>query len=319
MAGTIFMIIIILLIVYIVTSCVRIVPQAQAYVIERLGAYNGTWSVGMHFKVPFIDRVAKKVLLKEQVVDFAPQPVITKDNVTMRIDTVVYYQITDPKLYAYGVDNPIMAIENLTATTLRNIIGDLELDSTLTSRETINTKMRATLDEATDPWGIKVNRVELKNIIPPKEIQNAMEKQMKAERERREAILRAEGEKKSSILRAEGHKESMILEAEAEKEAAILNAEAKKEATIREAEGQAEAILKVQRATADGLRAIREAGADEAVIKLKSLEAFEKAADGKATKIIIPSEIQNLAGLVTSIKEVAAQPEAVEEVDTTEK
>ncbi|RGZ77932.1 SPFH/Band 7/PHB domain protein [Anaerobutyricum hallii] len=316
---TIFMIIIILLIVYIVTSCVRIVPQAQAYVIERLGAYNGTWSVGMHFKVPFIDRVAKKVLLKEQVVDFAPQPVITKDNVTMRIDTVVYYQITDPKLYAYGVDNPIMAIENLTATTLRNIIGDLELDSTLTSRETINTKMRATLDEATDPWGIKVNRVELKNIIPPTEIQNAMEKQMKAERERREAILRAEGEKKSSILRAEGHKESMILEAEAEKEAAILNAEAKKEATIREAEGQAEAILKVQRATADGLRAIREAGADEAVIKLKSLEAFEKAADGKATKIIIPSEIQNLAGLVTSIKEVAAQPEAVEEVDTTEK
>ena len=319
MAGTIFMIIIILLIVYIVTSCVRIVPQAQAYVIERLGAYNGTWSVGMHFKVPFIDRVAKKVLLKEQVVDFAPQPVITKDNVTMRIDTVVYYQITDPKLYAYGVDNPIMAIENLTATTLRNIIGDLELDSTLTSRETINTKMRATLDEATDPWGIKVNRVELKNIIPPTEIQNATEKQMKAERERREAILRAEGEKKSSILRAEGHKESMILEAEAEKEAAILNAEAKKEATIREAEGQAEAILKVQRATADGLRAIREAGADEAVIKLKSLEAFEKAADGKATKIIIPSEIQNLAGLVTSIKEVAAQPEAVEEVDTTAK
>ena len=316
---TIFMIIIILLIVYIVTSCVRIVPQAQAYVIERLGAYNGTRSVGMHFKVPFIDRVAKKVLLKEQVVDFAPQPVITKDNVTMRIDTVVYYQITDPKLYAYGVDNPIMAIENLTATTLRNIIGDLELDSTLTSRETINTKMRATLDEATDPWGIKVNRVELKNIIPPTEIQNAMEKQMKAERERREAILRAEGEKKSSILRAEGHKESMILEAEAEKEAAILNAEAKKEATIREAEGQAEAILKVQRATADGLRAIREAGADEAVIKLKSLEAFEKAADGKATKIIIPSEIQNLAGLVTSIKEIAAQPEAVEEVDTTAK
>ena len=317
--GTIFMIIIILLVVYIVTSCVRIVPQAQAYVIERLGAYNGTWSVGMHFKVPFIDRVAKKVLLKEQVVDFAPQPVITKDNVTMRIDTVVYYQITDPKLYAYGVDNPIMAIENLTATTLRNIIGDLELDSTLTSRETINTKMRATLDEATDPWGIKVNRVELKNIIPPTEIQNAMEKQMKAERERREAILRAEGEKKSSILRAEGHKESTILEAEAEKEAAILNAEAKKEAMIREAEGQAEAILKVQTATADGLRAIREAGADEAVIKLKSLEALEKVADGKATKIIIPSEIQNLAGLVTSIKEVAAQPEAVEEADTTEK
>ena len=314
--GTIFMIIIILLVVYIVTSCVRIVPQAQAYVIERLGAYNGTWSVGMHFKVPFIDRVAKKVLLKEQVVDFAPQPVITKDNVTMQIDTVVFFQITDPKLYAYGVDNPIMAIENLTATTLRNIIGDLELDSTLTSRETINTKMRATLDEATDPWGIKVNRVELKNIIPPTEIQNAMEKQMKAERERREAILRAEGEKKSSILRAEGHKESTILEAEAEKEAAILNAEAKKEAMIREAEGQAEAILKVQTATADGIRAIREAGADEAVIKLKSLEAFEKAADGKATKIIIPSEIQNLAGLVTSVKEVVTQPE---EADTAEK
>ena len=302
--GTIFMIIIILLVVYIVTSCVRIVPQAQAYVIERLGAYNGTWSVGMHFKVPFIDRVAKKVLLKEQVVDFAPQPVITKDNVTMRIDTVVYYQITDPKLYAYGVDNPIMAIENLTATTLRNIIGDLELDSTLTSRETINTKMRATLDEATDPWGIKVNRVELKNIIPPTEIQNAMEKQMKAERERREAILRAEGEKKSSILRAEGHKESTILEAEAEKEAAILNAEAKKEAMIREAEGQAEAILKVQTATADGLRAIREAGADEAVIKLKSLEALEKVADGKATKIIIPSEIQGIAGSVKALAEV---------------
>ena len=298
---------------------IRIVPQARAYVVERLGAYHGTWQVGLHFKVPLIDKISRKVSLKEKVIDFPPQPVITKDNVTMRIDTVVYYQITDPKLYAYGVDNPIMAIENLTATTLRNIIGDLELDSTLTSRETINTKMRATLDEATDPWGIKVNRVELKNIIPPTEIQNAMEKQMKAERERREAILRAEGEKKSSILRAEGHKESMILEAEAEKEAAILNAEAKKEATIREAEGQAEAILKVQRATADGLRAIREAGADEAVIKLKSLEAFEKAADGKATKIIIPSEIQNLAGLVTSIKEIAAQPEAVEEVDTTAK
>ena len=306
--GNVFLVILIILVIYIVVSCVRIVPQAQAYVIERLGAYNGTWSVGLHFKVPFIDRVARKVLLKEQVVDFAPQPVITKDNVTMRIDTVVYYQITDPKLYAYGVDNPIMAIENLTATTLRNIIGDLELDATLTSRETINTKMRATLDEATDPWGIKVNRVELKNIIPPAEIQNAMEKQMKAERERREAILRAEGEKKSSILIAEGHKESMILEAEAEKEAAILNAEAKKEATIREAEGQAEAILKVQQATADGLRAIKEAGADEAVIKLKSLEAFEKAADGRATKIIVPSEIQGLACLVSSIKEVAVDP-----------
>ena len=314
-----YLIVLLVVVVIVMISCVNVVPQAHAYVVERLGGYQATWDVGIHFKVPFIDRIAKRILLKEQVVDFPPQPVITKDNVTMRIDTVVYYQITDPKLYAYGVDNPIMAIENLTATTLRNIIGDLELDSTLTSRETINTKMRATLDEATDPWGIKVNRVELKNIIPPTEIQNAMEKQMKAERERREAILRAEGEKKSSILRAEGHKESMILEAEAEKEAAILNAEAKKEATIREAEGQAEAILKVQRATADGLRAIREAGADEAVIKLKSLEAFEKAADGKATKIIIPSEIQNLAGLVTSIKEVAAQPEAVEEVDTTAK
>ena len=304
--GTIFMIIIILLVVYIVTSCVRIVPQAQAYVIERLGAYNGTWSVGMHFKVPFIDRVAKKVLLKEQVVDFAPQPVITKDNVTMRIDTVVYYQITDPKLYAYGVDNPIMAIENLTATTLRNIIGDLELDSTLTSRETINTKMRATLDEATDPWGIKVNRVELKNIIPPTEIQNAMEKQMKAERERREAILRAEGEKKSTILVAEGHKESAILDAEAEKQAAILKAEAQKEATIREAEGKAEAIMKVQQANADGIRFLKEAGADEAVLTMKSLEAFAKAADGKATKIIIPSEIQSIAGLVKSVTEIGA-------------
>ena len=306
MAGTIFMIIIILLIVYIVTSCVRIVPQAQAYVIERLGAYNGTWSVGMHFKVPFIDRVAKKVLLKEQVVDFAPQPVITKDNVTMRIDTVVYYQITDPKLYAYGVDNPIMAIENLTATTLRNIIGDLELDSTLTSRETINTKMRATLDEATDPWGIKVNRVELKNIIPPTEIQNAMEKQMKAERERREAILRAEGEKKSTILVAEGNKESVILDAEAEKQAAILRAEAKKEATIQEAAGQAEAILKIQQANADGLRMLKEANPDNAVLQIKSLEAFAKAADGKATKIIIPSEIQGIAGLTKSIAEIAA-------------
>ena len=311
--GTIFGIIIILFVIYVVLSCVRIVPQAQAYVIERLGAYQETWGVGLHFKVPFIDRVARRVLLKEQVVDFAPQPVITKDNVTMRIDTVVYYQITDPKLYAYGVDNPIMAIENLTATTLRNIIGDLELDATLTSRETINTKMRATLDVATDPWGIKVNRVELKNIIPPAEIQNAMEKQMKAERERREAILRAEGEKKSSVLIAEGHKASMILEAEAEKESAILKAEARKEAMIREAEGQAEAILKVQQATADGLRAIKEAGADDAVIKLKSLEAFEKAADGKATKIIVPSEIQSLAGLVSSVKEVATEPLKIEE------
>ena len=303
--STVLIILLIIIVIYIALSCVRIVPQAHAYVIERLGAYNGTWSVGLHFKIPFLDRVARRVLLKEQVVDFAPQPVITKDNVTMRIDTVVYYQITDPKLYAYGVDNPIMAIENLTATTLRNIIGDLELDATLTSRETINTKMRATLDVATDPWGIKVNRVELKNIIPPTEIQNAMEKQMKAERERREAILRAEGEKKSSVLRAEGHKESMILEAEAEKEAAILKAEAHKEATIREAEGQAEAILKVQQATAQGLRAIKEAGADDAVIKLKSLEALATVADGKATKIIIPSEIQNMAGVLASLKETA--------------
>ena len=301
--------VLLVIVIWVLASCIKIVPQAQAYVVERLGAYQGTWSVGLHFKTPFIDKIAKKVVLKEQVVDFAPQPVITKDNVTMRIDTVVYYQITDPKLYAYGVDNPIMAIENLTATTLRNIIGDLELDSTLTSRETINTKMRATLDEATDPWGIKVNRVELKNIIPPTEIQNAMEKQMKAERERREAILRAEGEKKSSILRAEGHKESMILEAEAEKEAAILNAEAKKEATIREAEGQAEAIRAIQKANAQGIESIKAAKADDAVIQLKSLEAFAKAADGKATKIIIPSEIQGMAGLVKSITEVAKDDE----------
>ena len=305
--GTIFMIIIILLVVYIVTSCVRIVPQAQAYVIERLGAYNGTWSVGMHFKVPFIDRVAKKVILKEQVVDFAPQPVITKDNVTMRIDTVVFFQITDPKLFAYGVENPIMAIENLTATTLRNIIGDLELDQTLTSRETINTKMRASLDIATDPWGIKVNRVELKNIIPPAAIQDAMEKQMKAERERREAILRAEGEKKSSILRAEGHKESTILEAEAEKEAAILRAEAQKEKMIREAEGEAEAILKVQQANADGIKMLKEAGADAAVLKLKSLEAFEKVADGQATTILLPAELQGIASVAETFKAAAGK------------
>lgn len=288
----------------ILSSCVKIVPQAQAMVVERLGAYQGTWNVGLHVKAPFIDRVAKRVILKEQVVDFPPQPVITKDNVTMKIDTVVFFQITDPKLYTYGVENPIMAIENLTATTLRNIIGDLELDQTLTSRETINTKMRAALDVATDPWGIKVNRVELKNIIPPAAIQDAMEKQMKAERERREAILRAEGEKKSTILVAEGHKESAILDAEAEKQAAILRAEAQKEAMIREAEGQAEAIMKVQQANADGIRFIREAGADQAVLTIKSLEAFEKAADGKATKIIIPSELQSLAGLVKSAKEV---------------
>lgn len=296
--------IIILLVIILLASCIKIVPQAQAYVVERLGAYQGTWGVGLHFKVPILDRVAKKVLLKEQVVDFAPQPVITKDNVTMRIDTVVFFQITDPKLFAYGVENPIMAIENLTATTLRNIIGDLELDQTLTSRETINTKMRASLDIATDPWGIKVNRVELKNIIPPSAIQDAMEKQMKAERERREAILRAEGEKKSTILVAEGKKESAILEAEAEKQSAILRAEAEKEKMIREAEGEAEAIMKVQKATADGLRFIKEVGADEAVLRLRSLEAFEKAADGKATKIIIPSEIQSMAGTLASAKEL---------------
>lgn len=299
--------VLILVLLIILASCVKIVPQATALVMERLGAYNGTWGVGIHFKAPFIDRVAKRVTLKEQVVDFAPQPVITKDNVTMRIDTVVFFQITDPKLFAYGVDNPIMAIENLTATTLRNIIGDLELDQTLTSRETINTKMRASLDVATDPWGIKVNRVELENIIPPAAIQDAMEKQMKAERERREAILKAEGEKKSTILVAEGHKESAILDAEAEKQAAILRAEAEKEKMIKEAEGQAEAILKVQQANADGLRFLKEVGVDEAVIQLKSLEAFMKAADGKATKIIIPSEIQKLAGLVTSAVEVAKQ------------
>ncbi len=299
-------IVVIIIVILILVSCVKIVPQANAFVVERLGAYQGTWEVGLHFKMPFIDRVAKKVLLKEQVVDFAPQPVITQDNVTMRIDTVVFFQITDPKLYAYGVENPIMAIENLTATTLRNIIGDLELDETLTSRETINTKMRASLDIATDPWGIKVNRVELKNIIPPQAIQEAMEKQMKAERERREAILRAEGEKKSTILVAEGKKESAILDAEAEKRAAILRAEAKREATIKEAEGQAEAILRIQQANADGLRFLKESEPDAAVLQIKSLEAFAKAADGKATKIIIPSEIQGIAGLAKSLVEVAA-------------
>ena len=288
-------------------SCIKIVPQANAYVVERLGAYLATWGVGVHFKMPFVDRVAKRVLLKEQVVDFPPQPVITKDNVTMQIDTVVYFQITDPKLYAYGVENPIMAIENLTATTLRNVIGDLELDETLTSRETINTKMRATLDVATDPWGIKINRVELKNIMPPKAIQDAMEKQMKAERERREAILRAEGEKKSTVLVAEGNKEAAILDAQAEKEAAILRAEAKREATIKEAEGQAEAILRIQQANADGLKMLKEAAPDAGVLQLKSLEAFAKAADGKATKIIIPSEIQGIAGLTKSIAEVAVE------------
>ena len=306
-AGTGFVAFVIFLVVILVilASCVKIVPQTQAFVIERLGGYKCTWSVGLHFKVPIIDKVARRVILKEQVVDFAPQPVITKDNVTMRIDTVVFFQITDPKYYAYGVENPIMAIENLTATTLRNIIGDLELDQTLTSRETINDKMRVSLDVATDPWGIKVKRVELKNIIPPAAIQDAMEKQMKAERERREAILRAEGEKKSTILVAEGKKESVILDAEADKQSAILRAEAEKEKRIKEAEGQAEAILKIQQATAEGLRYIKEVGVDEAVLQLKGLEAFAKAADGKATKIIIPSELQGLAGLVTSIKEMA--------------
>ena len=312
MGAFISFLVIAIVVLLILSSCIRIVPQAQALVVERLGAYLETWSVGVHFKVPFIDRVAKRVILKEQVVDFAPQPVITKDNVTMKIDTVVFFQITDPKLFAYGVENPIMAIENLTATTLRNIIGDLELDQTLTSRETINTKMRAALDVATDPWGIKVNRVELKNIIPPAAIQDAMEKQMKAARERRESILRAEGEKKSTILVAEGKKESAILEAEAEKEAAILRAEAQKEKMIREAEGEAEAILKDQKAEADGLRFIKEAGADNAVLQLKSLEAFAKAADGKATKIIIPSEIQGIAGLVKGLTEVGTDVQKAE-------
>ncbi|MBP3421758.1 MAG: SPFH/Band 7/PHB domain protein [Lachnospiraceae bacterium] len=307
MGAVIGLLLLIGIIIWVLMSCIKIVPQAHAYVVERLGAYQGTWSVGLHFKMPFIDKIAKRVLLKEQVVDFAPQPVITKDNVTMRIDTIVFFQITDPKLYAYGVENPIMAIENLTATTLRNIIGEMELDQTLNSREIINAKMSTTLDVATDPWGIKVNRVELKNIIPPAGIQDAMEKQMKAERERREAILRAEGEKKSTVLVAEGQKESAILEAQAEKEAAILRAEAQKEKMIREAEGQAEAIMKVQKATADGIRMLKEAGADEAVLQLKSLEAFGKAADGKATKIIIPSDIQGMAGLATSFKEVISE------------
>ena len=298
-------IIVAVVILVILSSCIRIVPQAQALVVERLGGYLGTYGVGVHFLIPFIDRVAKKVNLKEQVEDFPPQPVITKDNVTMQIDTVVFFYITDPKMYAYGVEHPIMAIENLTATTLRNIIGDLELDETLTSRETINAKMQESLDLATDPWGIKVTRVELKNIIPPAAIQEAMEKQMKAERERREAILKAEGEKKSMILVAEGNKESAVLNAEAEKEAAILRAEAEKEKKIKEAQGQAEAIRTVQKATAEGIRYIREAGADQTVLQLKSLEAFAAAANGRATKIIIPSEIQGIAGLVKSIAEVA--------------
>lgn len=304
MGGVVVLLVVIVLVLWVLASCIRIVPQAYAVVLEHLGAYKATWSTGIHFKVPFIERVARRVNLKEQVVDFPPQPVITKDNVTMQIDTVVFFQITDPKLYAYGVENPIMAIENLSATTLRNIIGDMELDETLTSREVINTKMRASLDVATDPWGIKVNRVELKNIIPPAAIQDAMEKQMKAERERREAILKAEGEKRSTILVAEGKKQSAILDAEAEKQAAILHAEAQKERMIKEAEGQAQAVLKVQQATAEGLRMIKEAGADESVLTLKSLEALTKVADGKATKIIIPSEIQGIAGLATSLKEI---------------
>ena len=308
--GQILLVILIILILLVLASCVKIVPQAQAFIVERLGGYQGTWDVGMHFKVPFIDRVAKRVNLKEQVVDFDPQPVITKDNVTMQIDTVVFFQITDPKLFTYGVESPIMAIENLTATTLRNIIGDMELDQTLTSRETINTQMRASLDVATDPWGIKVNRVELKNILPPAQIVDAMEKQMKAERERRESILKAEGEKKSLILVSEGKKQSAILDAEAEKQAAILKAEAAKEKMIREAEGEAQAILKIQQANADGIKFIREAGADSAVLQLKSLEAFAKAADGKATKIIIPSDIQGIAGLATSIAEVVKEADA---------
>ena len=299
-----YLIVLLVVVVVVMISCVNVVPQAHAYVVERLGGYQATWDVGIHFKVPFIDRIAKRILLKEQVVDFPPQPVITKDNVTMRIDTVIFYQITDPKLFAYGVDNPIVAIENLTATTLRNIIGDLELDETLTSRETINTKMRASLDSATDPWGIKVNRVELKNIIPPAEIQDAMERQMKAEREKRESILRSQGEKESAILVAQGKKEAAILDAEAEKQAAILRAEAKRESMIREAEGQAEAIKTVQQASADGIRMLNDAQASKEVLQLKSLEAFSKAADGKATKIIIPSESQGMAGLAKSFSEV---------------
>ncbi len=307
--GFIFLLVVIVIAAWIISSCVKVVPQAHAIVLERLGAYQATWGTGLHFKLPFVERVARRVNLKEQVVDFPPQPVITKDNVTMQIDTVVFFQITDPKLFAYGVENPIMAIENLSATTLRNIIGDMELDETLTSREVINTKMRSSLDVATDPWGIKVNRVELKNIIPPAAIQDAMEKQMKAERERREVILIAEGKKRSTILVAEGKKESAILDAEAEKQAAILHAEAQKEKMIKEAEGQAEAVLKVQKATAEGIRMIKEAGADEAVLTMKSLEAFAKAADGKATKIIIPSELQGIAGLATSLKEIVKDTE----------
>ena len=298
-------IILLILLIVIISSCVKIVPQANAYVVERLGSYLATWNNGVHMLMPFVDRVAKRVNLKEQVADFPPQPVITKDNVTMQIDSVVFFFITDPKLFAYGIVNPMSAIENLTATTLRNIIGDLDLDETLTSREIINSRMRDVLDKATDPWGIKVTRVELKNIIPPEAIQNAMEKQMKAERERRESILRAEGEKKSTILVAEGKKEAAILDAEADKQTAILHAEAEKQRRIEEAQGQAEAIRLVQEANADGIRMLREAGADEAVLRLKSLEAFAKAADGKATKIIVPSDLAAMAGVVESVAEIA--------------
>lgn len=302
--GAIVLIGVVAVLVIIAVSCIQIVPQAHSYVIERLGAFQDVWSVGLHFKVPFLDRVARKVNLKEQVADFEPQPVITRDNVTMQIDTIIFYQITDPKLYAYGVENPIVAIKNLTATTLRNIVGDLELDETLTSRETINARMRSELDVATDPWGIKVNRVELKNIIPPRDIQEAMEKQMRAEREKREQILRAEGEKKSAVLIAEGKKEAAILNAEADNRAAVLKADAEKQKKILEAEGEAAAILKVQQATADGIKVIKEAGADQAVLTIKSLEAFAAAADGQATKIIIPSEIQGIAGTVKALSEV---------------
>ena len=313
MKVVIVLLVIIAVIILFVLTNIRIVPQSKAFVIERLGAYYATWDTGLHVKIPFIDRIAKNVSLKEQVVDFKPQPVITKDNVTMQIDTVVFFQITDPKLYCYGVESPISAIENLSATTLRNIIGELELDSTLTSRDTINAKIRVILDEATDPWGIKVNRVELKNIIPPREIQDAMEKQMKAERERREKILIAEGTKAADILTAEGRKQAMILDAEAQKQQQILLAEAEKEARIRRAEGEAEAILKVQEASAEGIKKINEADPSQAVIAIKSLEAFEKAADGKATKIIIPSEIQSLAGLSASLKEIIKPEEKTEE------
>ncbi len=292
----------VLILLGIVISCIKIVPQSRAYIVERLGAYNSTWQTGLHIKIPIIERIAKIVSLKEQVADFPPQPVITKDNVTMQIDTVVFYQITDPKLYTYGVENPISAIENLTATTLRNIIGDMELDHTLTSRDTINAKIRVILDEATDPWGIKVNRVELKNIFPPREIQDAMEKQMKAERERREAILRAEGEKASAVLVAEGEKEAKILAAEADKQSAILRAEAVKEAKIRESEGEAQAILAIQQAKAKGIQLINEANPSDGMLRMRSMEAFEKAADGKATKLIVPSDLQNIVGLAATLK-----------------